>query len=713
MKTRALNMLMSVAMVVGVLGGATPALAAPKPPDYTPVDVGPEIRGWDATKARIANNPADAAAEVGAASTPITACTLATKTWMRLNSVTGSYGFTNYYLVAEGPLAQIWVQTSLAWPAGDPRPTPEITCEQAQYMLGQFENNMYPKETSFFGMPDAHTGSNSLLEAWGYFSPGYYSDSAGRQVVLVSNVRDENYFDPNYPIYIAGFYSPSYESYFDRNVMTIDAYDWEHRTGPNPPAPPPPATARPYLYEGVFAHEYQHLLHSDYDPDEETFVNEGMSDLAEYLTGYGVATQSHVDAAAAKPENSLVAWGDQGDLEILTDYGQAYLFQFYLMEQYGPSFIQALFHNPANGISGINATLSAMKKKATFADVFHDWSVAMLINSKNPGGGRYQFKDALLKGFKLNVGTPSAPNPEAYNTPGAPPWGSDYLWVTGKPKDLARLTFNGLNYSTFPTAWTSDGSVLWGGSGDLLDNWAIFPATGGGKLTFDTKYDIEQYWDFGFVQVSTDGGTTWASLSNASTTDLHDPSAHPTVIANLPGLTGCSGPVDPGTFVCSLDTVGMSFDLSAYAGKSILIAFRYVTDWATSGAGWYIDNVSVDGTLISDGSSVAPFKDITEIVPINNDFTVTFVAGKGSGKNAQYKITKLRLNHVTEDGWIELSSILKWCDSAIMIVTFDAPEGVSFYAGYTYELTSRHSKPHSQPPVHGHGHGTHFERPRH
>ncbi len=54
--------------------------------------------------------------------------------------------------------------------------------------------------------------------------------------------------------------------FLDRNVMTIDAFDWLHRTGANPPDEPVPgdfctsAPARPFLYEGVFAHEYQHLL---------------------------------------------------------------------------------------------------------------------------------------------------------------------------------------------------------------------------------------------------------------------------------------------------------------------------------------------------------------------------------------------------------------------------------------------------------------------
>lgn len=674
-------------VVLAVFIGQAPTAvwAAPKPVDYSPIDLGPEIRSWEASPERISNSPAEAAAEAPAASTPYTDCILETKTWMRLNSVTGSYGFTNYYLVAEGPLAQIWVQTSLAWPAGDPRPTPTITCEQAQYMLNQFETVMYPKEISFFGAPDVLTGANSLLEAWGYFPPGYYSDADGRQVVLVSNIRDENYFDPTYPIYIAGFYSPSYEAYFDRNVMTIDAYDWANRTGPS--------SARPYLYEGVFAHEYQHLLHADYDPDEENFINEGLSDFAEYLVGYGAAMQGHLDAAAARPENSLTVWGDQGDLEILTDYGQAALFQMYLLEQYGEPFIQALFRNPENGITGVNGTLAAFHSPRDFSGVFHDWSVAMLLDTKSPGSA-YLFQNLA---FNLNVGTPAAPNPEAYDTPGAPPWGTDYLWVVGDPKKLAKLTFNGLDYSTFPTRWTSDGNVLWGGEGDLLDNWAIFPATGGGTLSFDTLYDIEEYWDFGFVQVSTDGGYTWTSLSNAFTTDLHDPSAHPTVVANLPGLTG----TQPAWTT-------MSFDLSAYAGQDILIAFRYVTDWATSYGGWYLDNVYVDGTLISDGSDASVFKDITEIVPINNDFTVTFVGQKKNGKQPQYQVKTLHLNALTEDGQVELDRILKWSDSVVMLVSYEAQEGVNFYADYSYDLTYKHAKPKSRAPVHGGGAGTHF-----
>jgi hypothetical protein len=487
--------------------------------------------------------------------------------------------------------------------------------------------------------------------------------------VLVSNVRDDNYYDPNYPNYIAGFYSPTFEVYFDRNIMSIDAYDWENRVGPD--------GSRPYLYEGVFAHEYQHLLHDDYDSDEELFINEGLSMFAEYLTGY-VVGEDQYSTFQEYPENSLVVWEDQGGREIVADYGMVFLYQMYLYEKFGQEFIQYEFHNPDNGITAVNTTLGAFNIQKDFGELYHDFAVAVLIDSKQ-ANYRYGFE---LLDVGIDIGTADAPNPEAYDTPGAPPWGTDYIWVSGDPKDLAKFTFNGVDYTMLETAWSSDGDVLWGGTGNLIDNWAIFEATGGGTLTFDTYYDIEDYWDFGFVQVSTDGGYTWTSLANEYTTDVHDPSAHPKAVENLPGLTGWSE-----------DWLTMNFDLSAYADQDILIAFRYVTDWATTYDGWFIDNVYVDDTLISDGSDASVFMDITEIVPIDNDFTVTFVGTKRAGNGNQYKVHTMKLDDMAEEGLFELDKVLNWSDEAVMLVTFDAPEGFTGYADYTYDFTFTNAGP--------------------
>ncbi|MEM3726367.1 MAG: immune inhibitor A, partial [Candidatus Bathyarchaeia archaeon] len=87
------------------------------------------------------------------------------------------------------------------------------------------------------------------------------------------------------------------------------------------------------------------------------------------------------------------------------------------------------------------------------------------------------------------------------------------------------------------------------------------------------------------------------------TTYEHDPDAHPDIIANLPGLTGWSE-----------DWVTMTFDLSAYAGKTVLVGFRYMTDWATLYEGWYIQSASVSGKPLT----------LTPVYP-EADFQVTVV----------------------------------------------------------------------------------------
>ena len=656
--------LVAMLAFVLVLVASDTAFAVQAPVDPDPIDLPQEVRDWKPTAAHLrAPGPltlarAEAAGEAAAEQLD---CVMDSKMFLALDNYNGFYFFTTFLLVAEGDGAQIWVQEDLTWPAGDPRETPEVTCEQAEYLLGEFENNIYPTEINFFGEPDFHDGTNSLLVQLGYVPEGYYDDTAGSQVILVANVRDENYYDPDYPLYIAGFYSSTLEAYFDRNTMTIDAYDWENRTGPNAP--------RPYLYEGVFAHEYQHLLHDDYDGDEETWVNEGLSDLAQFLTGYG-HPDSHVADTAERPENSLVAWGDQGPLEILSDYGHAYLFMLYLLEQYGPGAIQELFHNPANGMSGVQATLDAMGSERDFGAVYRDYAVALLIDS--PRGGReYEFQNIDIN---LNIGTPDSPNPEAFSMPGAPPWGTDYRWVDAAPNQ--RLLFDGADHTSFPTAWSSDGDVLWSGSGNSLDNWAIFETTGGGTLSFDTMYEIEELRNFGFVQVSTDGGQTWTSLSNEYTTSDHDPNILPKIVDNLPGLTGSTG----GAWI------NMSFGLGAYAGQHILIAFRYITELAAAEGGWYVDNIYVDDTLISDGSSTEPFRDITEIIPIENDFMVTLIGVKRLDDRTFYKVVHLTLDDVKEKGYFDLYQIMSTSSHTIMLVTYAAPEGVTSYADYSYEF---------------------------
>jgi immune inhibitor A len=173
------------------------------------------------------------------------------------------------------------------------------------------------------------------------------------------------------------------------------------------------------------------------------------------------------------------------------------------------------------------------------------------------------------------------------------------------------------------------------------------------------------------VQVSIDGGHTWTSLANAYTTSDHDPDAQPKAIENLPGLT---------SYVTSWKS--LTFDLSAYAGQDILIGFRMVTDSSVHYGGWLIDNVYVDGTLISDGTDASVFMDITEVLPIENDFMITLVGFRTTMFGTTYTISKVMFSDVTEMAGILMSSLTMYSKVA-MLITYCAPEGLTDYAPYT------------------------------
>jgi hypothetical protein len=226
---------------------------------------------------------------------------------------------------------------------------------------------------------------------------------------------------------------------------------------------------------------------------------------------------------------------------------------------------------------------------------------------------------------------------------------------------------------------------LWGGRGDLLFNTATTEvALGtGSSLSFWTWYQIEPYWDFGFVQVSTDGGSSWTSLANASTTSDHDPGAHPDVLANLPGFTGESG-----------GWVEETFDLSAYDGQTVLLRFLYVTDWATTETGFYVDDVTVadnSGTIFSDdlegGSgnwALGGFEYTTGLAA--NDWDLTFVNPVyDRGKLDRYEISIAENMDVMGSSQVDLTTLETLDlnrDDVTIIVSNHQPEGTSFAANY-------------------------------
>src|SRR4051812_10873715 len=401
--------------------------------------------------------------------------------------------------------SEVWVSNVLDFKAGDCRNDGDrnvITDAQAAYLADQFETNIYPKESAEFSVAPDRDGTHALrgqpgTPASGTGGDNYYAGDGNKTVILVDNVRDDNYNDLNNSqalSYIAGFFSSNINTLLDRNVMTVDSYDWTHRTRANPPNEPVAGDncnskpARPFLYEGVFAHEYQHLLESYASPGEALWTNEGLSDFAIALTGYvnpatpitdtgfdshiqcflgwlGVATPANPNPRPTSgPENSLTSWSDQGDGEILCDYGAAFTFMLWLSDHYGSGFMSALHRQPLNGLAGLQAVLDQFLTGKSAQEVIHAWAVTVAVDKARDAGADIRGTDfpgdfqAASLNADIRWGTP-----EAYSTPGAPPNGSDYVQLrnaAGQPLTASQITslrFQGsTQFTPLPMLWTVD-----------------------------------------------------------------------------------------------------------------------------------------------------------------------------------------------------------------------------------------------------------------
>jgi hypothetical protein len=147
-----------------------------------------------------------------------------------------------------------------------------------------------------------------------------------------------------------------------------------------------------------------------------------------------------------------------------------------------------------------------------------------------------------------------------------------------------------------------------------------------------------------------------------------------------------------------------TYDLSAYSGP-ILIGFRWMSDQAANGNGvldnpnWYIDDVTYDGELISDGTDASVFKDLTFYQPIDLNFTVDLVAINHGRRGDSYQVHRIRTGERHEMSRpVNVQNALRWADEAVLIVTYDAAQGATDYAPYEVKvLTWKPWRPHDRP----------------
>ncbi len=123
------------------------------------------------------------------------------------------------------------------------------------------------------------------------------------------------------------------------------------------------------------AHEHQHLIHFNYDLNELTFVNEGLSEWAEVLNGYLPRPMTYLlDPAVYNV--GLLSWDES--VSIVDDYRRAGLFTAYLAERLGNATTAAITRSTERGRNGYSSVLTSAG--LDFEEVVLDFHTANYLN---------------------------------------------------------------------------------------------------------------------------------------------------------------------------------------------------------------------------------------------------------------------------------------------------------------------------------------------
>ncbi len=423
-------------------------------------------------------------------------------------------------------------------------------------------------------------------------------------------------------------------------------------------------------FDGILAHEFQHMIHWAVDRDEDTWVNEGLSELAGHVNGYDVGGSDWLFTAT--PDTQLTTWPELEDSG--PHYGASYLLLTYFLDQYGRDAIRYLVEQAANGIAGFDATLARVDPDGRrFKELFCDWVIANYLQNPDLADGRYSYKSLQLdrpRHAAHHTGYPAERQTTVHQ------YAADYILIeSDRP---LTVEFRGSRVVPLVGNEAHSGGFQW---------WAIRGNEGDATLTraFDLGsvaqatlqvwmwYDLEAEYDYAYVEVSTDGGKTWDLLSNADTTV-----ANPSGNSYGPGFTGQSGNGEYARWVQE------TFDLTPYTGRPVLVRFEVVTDQTVNRPGLCVDDISIpeldyhtDVESGPDGWQAEGWLRITSQVP--QEFEVQLIT-----IGEEIHVERLSLNEQMR-GKMSITGLGQEVDHAVLVISALAPSTTE-PAAYTYQI---------------------------
>lgn len=407
-------------------------------------------------------------------------------------------------------------------------------------------------------------------------------------------------------------------------------------------------------YFHAIAHELQHLIQWHVDSNEDSWLNEGLGELAGHVNGFPI---KRVSDYVNNTDNQLTALSHNPD-EIAADYANAFYFAAYLLDRFGEETTRALVQHAKSGPEGITAVLSTLNPPLTFTDIFADWVAASYLHSHALGDGIYNYQSIELDKIK-----PQKVSSGAIHADTVHQFGTDYFAISGDQP--VTVVFTGTQQLLLIDATPFSGDYFYTslpGDESAYSLTRAFDLSGldTATLQFQTWYDIEAGWDYAYVLASADNGRSWQILSSTSST-LDNPQGNSLGAA----FTGKSGGGE--TAVWQSETV----DLSAYAGQKILLRFQTITDGAVNEAGLLLDDITIPELNFSDDAEQAAGWEELGIVRTTNTLPATFVVQRLLIGADGIQVERLPLDENNQAEW--LFPLDKNASEAILVLSGSTP----------------------------------------
>lgn len=316
---------------------------------------------------------------------------------------------------------------------------------------------------------------------------------------------------------------------------------------------------------------YEFLAQSNV-PDQAEWLKEGLGFLVPRLMNLPDVLGDTATAFVQDPNASLIMPSSVSSGPAVN--GAQQIFFDYILQRYGFEFFQTLFLQPGAGLKPFDRAFadkeiidSQTGAVMTGDSLFADFVVANLVSTlftRPFGDYRYWHfvatlpQNAPMAGLSLDNQLNTALADRTVNQ-----YGTRYIYVTNSQQATFDLNFSGQPMTArLPLPADSDPQNHFYWSGDAADQDTMLTRTfdlsavDSATLQFDTWYQLDMEHNYGYVEVSTDGGATWKIVPGDLSSE-----ANRYGLAYGSGYTGISNPEPPQPFPILgvlIDTDGMT-----------------------------------------------------------------------------------------------------------------------------------------------------------